>query len=133
MNSLELFDVVTNVINVIIIGLLSSVGKLTTGTVSNCTLQVTWTPPYTLAGVPIRRYTFTITALSTGQVEESGTTNTTEIYFSWLSINETLNISVAAVNDVGTGKSLSIATDSQPGEPCYMCVCVVYSYTFKLL
>ena len=96
-------------------------GKLIAGTVGNCTLKVTWTPPYTLAGVPIRRYTFTITALSTGQVEESGTTNTTEIYFSWLSINETLNISVAAVNDVGTGKSLSIATKTQSGELYYIC------------
>ena len=98
------------------IGSLSSVGNLINNRLNSCTLRVTWTPPYTLHGVPIRNYTFTITALSTGQVEDHGTTNNTEIHFSLRSINETFNISVAAVNDVGIGKSSSISAELHPGE-----------------
>ena len=90
-------------------------GDLTAIRVNSCTLLVTWSPPYTLHGVPIRNYTFTIAALSTGQVEESGTTNTTELHFSLRSINETYNISVAAVNDVGIGNNTSIITEPKPG------------------
>ena len=76
--------------------------------VDHCTLNFTWTAPYTLQGVPINYYNITITRHSDGAVLGSYTTNTTEFLYSVSRLEETLEVVVAAVNDVGTGNSSSI-------------------------
>ena len=40
-------------------GPLAGVGNLTSSEVDHCTLRLTWTPPYTLQGVPILNYNTT--------------------------------------------------------------------------
>ena len=67
----------------------------------SCTLSLSWTAPYTLQGVPINYYTIKITRHSDGAVLRSDTTNTTEYLSSVSSLGETLEVVVAAVNDVG--------------------------------
>ena len=74
----------------------------------HCTLHFTWTAPYTLQGVPINYYTINITRHSDGAVLRFDTTNTTEYLYSVSSLGETLEVVVAAVNDVGTGNATSI-------------------------
>ena len=89
------------------IGLLSSVGNLTSTEVDHCTLRLTWTAPYTLQGVPINYYTINITRHSDGAVLRTGTTNTTEYLYSVSSLGEMVKAEVAAVNDAGTGNNTS--------------------------
>ena len=92
------------------VGLLSAVGDLNYTEIVNCSLLITWTAPCTLQGVPIRYYTINITRHSDGAVVWSNTTNTTEYHYSVISqlLGETLEVMVAAVNDVGTGALTSI-------------------------
>ena len=97
---------------IIIIGILSAVGMLAGAEVDNCTLHFTWTAPYTLQGVPINYYTINITRHSDGAVLRSDTTNTTEYLYSVSILGETLEVVVAAVNDVGIGNTSSIVKAS---------------------
>ena len=94
------------------IGLLSPVGDLNSSEVDDCSLHFTWTAPYTLQGVPINYYNITITRHSDGAVLGSYTTNTTEFLYSVSRLGETLEVVVAAVNDVGTGNSSVITVQS---------------------
>ena len=75
---------------------------------NNCTLNVTWTAPYTLQGVPINYYTINITRHSDGAVLRTDTTNTTEHLYNVTVLGETLRIEVAAVNDVGIGNTSDV-------------------------
>ena len=78
-----------------------------------CTLHFNWTAPYTLQGVPINHYTINITRHSDGTVLRTDKTNTTEYYYSAVdSQGETLEVVVAAVNDVGIGNVTFIETRS---------------------
>ena len=90
------------------IGFLSAVNNLISGEVDHCVLNVTWTAPYTLQGVPINYYTINITRHSDGAVLRSDTTNTTEYLYSVSSLGETLEVVVAAVNGAGTGNTTAI-------------------------
>ena len=90
-------------------GLLSAVTNLTSSEEDVCgTLHITWTAPYTLQGVSINYYTINITSNSDGVVLRSATTNTTEYLYTVSSLGETLEVLVAAVNDVGTGNSSNV-------------------------
>ena len=100
-------------------GLLSGVGNLTSSEVDHCTLHFTWTAPYTLQGVPINYYTINITRHSDGAVLTSDTTNTTEYLYTVSSLGETLEVMVAAVNDVGTGNVSVIIISTGETEYCY--------------
>ena len=97
-------------------GLLSAVGNLTSTEVDHCTLHFTWTAPYTLQGVPIKYYIINITRHSDGAVLRSDTTNTTEYLYSVSSLGETLEVVVAAVNDVGTGNVSNITVSVSSSE-----------------
>ena len=71
-------------------------------------IHFTWTAPYTLQGVPINYYTINITRHSDGAVLRSDTTNTTEYLYNVSILGETLEVVVAAVNDVGIGNTSNI-------------------------
>ena len=106
-------------------GLLSAVGNLNSFEVVNCSLHITWTAPYTLQGVPINYYAINITRHSDGAVVWSDTTNTTEYLYSVSSsqlLGETLEVMVAAVNDVGTGMAASITIPPPPPSK-FICSC----------
>ena len=80
--------------------------------VDSCVLHFNWTAPYTLKEVPINYYTINITRHSDGAVVWSDTTNTTGYHYSVSSLGETLEVVVAAVNDVGIGNTTSIMIPS---------------------
>ena len=81
---------------------------LTNTVLDNCTLYCNWTAPYTLQGVPINYYTINITRYSDGAVLRSDTANTTGYLYNVSVLGETLEVVVAAVNDVGIGNASSI-------------------------
>ena len=87
----------------LLLGRLSAVGMLNSNEVDQCTLNVTWTAPYTLQGVPINYYTINITRHSDGTVLKSSNVNVTEYTYRPSILGEVLIISVEAVNDAGTG------------------------------
>ena len=90
-------------------GILGAVANLTSTEVNPCTMYINWTAPYTLQEVPIRNYTINITRLSDGEELSSDTTNTTEYYYRAVnSPGETLEVLVAAVNDVEIGDASTI-------------------------
>ena len=64
-------------------------------------LKCTWTAPDTLQGVPILKYIFNITKHSDGAVLVSNTTTTTEFVYTVTKLGETLELVVAAENEVG--------------------------------
>ena len=102
-----------NYILYIIVGLLSTVENLKSTEVEPCSLHFTWTAPYTLQGVPINYYNITISDMcSDGAVLKSYTTNLTEFLHSVSRLGETLEVVVAAVNDVGTGNSSVITAQA---------------------
>ena len=91
-------------------GLLSPVGNLISTTVDSCTLHFSWIAPSSLERVAIN-YIINITD-NDGMLLMSITTNTTEYFYSVSSLGETLEVVVAAVNDVGTGNATFTMTQS---------------------
>ena len=87
----------------VLLGRLSAVGMLNSNEVDQCTLNVSWTAPYTLQGVPINYYTINITRHSDGTVLKSSNVNATEYTYLPNILGEVLIISVVAVNYAGTG------------------------------
>ena len=106
------------------VGLLSSVGNLTSNEVDHCALHFTWTAPYTLQGVSVNYYTINITRHSDGAVLRFDTTNTTKYLYAVSSLGETLEVVVAAVNGAGTGNASKIIVQVSSSEfwpNYYMC------------
>ena len=104
-----------------LLGSLSAVGNLMNNESNEtCVLSLSWTAPYTLQGVPINYYTINITRHSDGAVLRSDTTNTTEYLYSVSSLGETLEVVVAAVNDVGTGTESNITVSIPSSEELHI-------------
>ena len=90
-------------------------GSLTSSEVDHCTLNFSWTAPYTLQGVPILNYTITIR----GAMEEQYMSSIAEFLYSPSDLNEPLEVIVAAVNAVGVGPEFDIMVDPpSSGESC---------------
>ena len=81
----------------------------------HCTLQVTWTPPYTLQGVPILNYSITINLASVGGM--TAYTSNYEYLYTPAALGVTDEIVVAAINEVGPGSGVHISVNiSSSGE-----------------
>ena len=78
----------------------------------HCTLQLTWTPPYTLQGVPILNYSITISGMTVY------TSNSTEYLYTPSALGVTDKIVVAAINQLGPGSGVHMSLNiSSSGEP----------------
>ena len=98
---------------------MSGVGNLTSSEVDHCTLHFTWTAPYTLQGVPINYYTINITRHSDGRVVGGREKlNTTDYIYTVNSTSpgEILDVTVTAVNIVGTGNVATISAITPSSE-----------------
>ena len=81
----------------------------------HCTLRLTWTPPYTLQGVPILNYSITINPSVGGM--RADTSNSTEYLYTPGALGVTDEIVVAAINEVGPGAGAHISVNvSSSGE-----------------
>ena len=95
-------------------GLLSAVTNLSSHVTLDCnsaTLLITWIPPPTLQGVPIKNNSINISRLDDGESVNSNTTigNISKYrYNASNQLGETLVIAVTPVNDAGQGNSTKI-------------------------
>ena len=83
---------------VIYSGLLESVSNLTVTLINSTTVLISWSPPFTLEGVPILGYNVTITSATN---VASVTVNNTSLYYQCH--ESSMNITVVAVNGAGDG------------------------------
>ena len=96
-------------------GPLAGVGDLTSTKVDHCTLQLTWTPPYTLQGVPILNYSITIKNSTVGSMKAY--TSNYEYLYTPRALGVTDEIVVAAINQLGPGSGVHISVNtSSSGE-----------------
>ena len=89
--------------------MLDAVSDLKANCVNSTSIEVSFNPPNTLNGVPIRNYTINIaTNLDTGIIDDSFTITGTMAVLTKLNSCDNysiVNIGVAAGNDVGRGIS----------------------------
>ena len=79
-----------------------------------CTLWLTWTPPYTLQGVPILNYSITINPSVGGMTVY---TSNSEYLYTPGALGVTDEIVVAAINQVGPGSGVHTSVNiSSSGE-----------------
>ena len=92
-------------------GLLGSVDNLTVLSINSTTVLISWSPPFTLEGVPILGYTVThIHVLNSGQSETMFVDgDTTMLYYFLDSPPNNFTITVYAINAAGSNES-AVAT-----------------------
>ena len=88
-------------------GLLKSVSNLTVTLINSTTVLISWSPPFTLEGVPILGYNVTITNTTSGENETMLVEDTTLLY----SIDHprpvpenNFTVTVVPINEVGVGE-----------------------------
>ena len=90
-------------------GLLESVSNLAVTPVNSTTVLISWSPPFTLEGVPILGYNVTITNTTSGENETlSVKGDTNMLYYSIDHLKSTFTITVVPINMVGAGDKASI-------------------------
>ena len=86
-------------------GLLEALTDVTVDKVSVERVKVSWSPPFTLDGVPILQYTVYI--ISQGQTE---TVNTTETHITLMRPHASTTFKISAWNEVGEGTTAIYGT-----------------------
>jgi len=92
-------------------GLLESVSNLNVTLINSTSVFISWSPPFTLEGVPILGYNVTITntGASTASTEDSETTfveNNLLYYSAGLpDVDNNFTVSVVPINEGGAGES----------------------------
>ena len=103
-------------INLLYAGLLEPVSNLTVVPINSTTVLISWSPPFTLEGVPILDYNVTIANITSGENETMSVEgNTTMLYYSIDHPDPDSNfiVTVAPINVVGAGR---VSVD-------YKCMC----------
>ena len=100
-------------------GPLDPVSDLTVVSINSTTVLISWSPPFTLEGVPILGYTVTITSTTTSGESETMSVegDTTMLYYSidHPDTDNNFTVTVVPINEVGSGEpALQIA--SRKGE-----------------
>ena len=87
-------------------GLLESVSNLTVTHINSTTVLISWSPPFTLEGVPILGYNVTITNTTSGENETMLVEDTTLLYsIDHPDLENIFTVTVVPINEVGAGNS----------------------------
>ena len=96
--------------NFVFIGPLESVSDLTVVSINSTTVLISWSPPFTLEGVPILGYNVTIT--NTTSEEELEIENTTMLNYTFSiddpDLDSDFTVTVVPINGAGPGENVSI-------------------------
>ena len=97
------------------IGLLEAVSNLTVTLINSTTVLISWSPPFTLDGVPILGYNVTITNTTSGEnetilVEDMSTTLLYSIDHPDPK-NNSITVTVVPINEVGAGQPAHFVTN----------------------
>ena len=85
-------------------GLLESVGNLTVTLINPTTVLISWSPPFTLEGVPILGYNVTITNITSGKNETILVEDSTLLYsIDHPDPESNFTVTVVPINEVGAG------------------------------
>ena len=101
-------------------GLLESVSNLAVVLINSTTFLLSWSPPFTLEGVPILGYNVTITNTTSGENETMSVEgNTTMLYYSidHPDPDNNFTVTVIPVNVVGPGDNASIICEHNSFKP----------------
>ena len=88
-------------------GLLESVNNLDVIAINSTTVLISWSPPFTLEGVPILGYNVTITNTTSGENETMSVEgDTTMLYYSidHPDPDNKFTVTVVSINNVGAGE-----------------------------
>ena len=91
----------------LITGLLESVSDLTVVSINSTTVLISWSPPFTLEGVPILGYNVTITNTTSGENETMSVEgDTTMLYYSidHPDPDNNFTVTVVPINGAGPGE-----------------------------
>ena len=94
----------------ICIGLLNSVNDLAVVSINSTTVLISWSPPFTLEGVPILGYNVTITNTTSGENETMSVEgDTTMLYYSidHPDPDNNFTVTVVPINKAGLGEASS--------------------------
>ena len=87
-------------------GLLESVSNLTVTLINSTTVLISWSPPFTLEGVPILGYNVTITNTTSGENETMLVEDTTLLYsIDHPDPENNFTVTVVPINEVGAGQN----------------------------
>ena len=91
----------------------------------SCTVEVFWDPPFTLQGVPILGYNINITNVITGEIFST----TTEYTSIQISLEYSINVTIAAVNGAGQGNISIIIIDLNKYEEGNKLSIIIWFYS----
>ena len=90
-------------------GLLESVSNLTVTLINSTTVLISWSPPFTLEGVPILGYNVTITNTTSGENETMLVEDTTLLYsIDHPDPENNFTVTVVPINEVGAGQPATL-------------------------
>ena len=85
--------------------MLGSVNSLTVTLINSPTVFISWSPPFTLEGVPILGYNVTITNTTSGENETMLVEDTTLLYsIDYPDPENNFTVTVVPINEVGAGQ-----------------------------
>ena len=116
-------------------GLLESVSDLTVVSINSTTVLISWSPPFTLEGVPILGYNVTITNTTSGENETIlKTANTTMLDYTF-SIDHPdpdseFIVTVIPINEAGPGDNVttSFSFSEQNFDSIHNIIMISYNY-----
>ena len=90
-------------------GLLESVSNLAVNHFNSTTVLISWSPPFTLEGVPILGYNVTITYTTSGKNETMLVEDTTLLYsIDHPDPENNFTVTVVPINEVGAGQPATL-------------------------
>ena len=91
-------------------GLLEPVSNLTEVSINSTTVFISWSPPFTLEGVPILGYNVTITNTTSGENDTMSVEGDTMLYYSIDHPDPDNNFTVTVIptNKAGPGENASV-------------------------
>ena len=104
--------------------LLESVSNLTVDSINSTTVLISWSPPFTLEGVPILSYNVTITNTTSGENETMSVEgDTTMLYYSidHPDPDNNFTVTVVPINEAGPGEPVTHSEIVFPIVPCKYC------------
>ena len=116
-----------------ILGLLKSVSNLNATIINFTTVLISWSPPFTLEGVPILGYNVTITTSSGENETMSVEGDTNMLYYSFEAhpdpdSNFTVTVTVVSVNVLGAGEPATVAFCNDVLVLCKDCIGKYYTH-----
>ena len=102
--------------------MLDPVTDITLSSINSTTVLISWSPPFTLEGVPILGYNVTITNTVTGENIQNFSTDVPSVQYSPAQ-NDDYLITIVAINKAGSGLLAQYYSDVLPCKSTVTGIC----------